>query len=172
MGELMPAVSCELGVYGVLGNHDFIEQVLPLESVGVRMLVNEAVSVEREGQSLWLVGLDDPHFYGTHDAAEAMARVPYDACVVMLVHSPELAEEAAETGACLYLSGHTHGGQLCLPFGVAPFVNARCPRSRVAGRWRHGRMHGYTSAGTGSSGLPVRYNRQPEVAVHVLRRAS
>ncbi|MCA9664834.1 MAG: metallophosphoesterase family protein [Myxococcales bacterium] len=168
--DMMPALDCELGVYGILGNHDFIEQVPYLEDVGVKMLVNEAAPLERDGEQLWLVGVDDPHFYGLHSFGMALMNVPDDACKLMLIHSPEIAEEALENGGALYLTGHTHGGQLCLPGGMAPYVNARCPRERVCGRWQHGSMHGYTSAGTGSSGLPVRFNRPPEIAIHTLVR--
>ncbi len=170
MERLLPSLACEWGVYGILGNHDFVEQVVYLEHAGLRLLINESVVLEREGQQLWLAGVDDPHLYGTHDLETTLAQVPREGCVIALIHSPEVAAEAEMNGCSLYLAGHTHGGQLCLPGGFAPYVNARCPRSRVAGRWRHGRMEGYTSAGTGSSGLPVRLNRPPEIALHLLRR--
>jgi len=169
---LMPALTCEHGVYGILGNHDFIEQVPFLEQLGLTMLVNEAVAIQRGGQKLWLVGVDDPHFYGTHDLGRAMEGLPDDACTVGLIHSPELADVAEQARIDLYLTGHTHGGQLCLPGGIPLYRNARSPARMVAGRWHLGRMQGYTSAGTGSSGWPVRLNCPPEVAVHVLRRAT
>jgi uncharacterized protein len=170
MRTLMPALECELGIYGILGNHDFIEQVPYLEQLGLKMLVNEAAAIERDGQQLWLVGVDDPHFYGTHDLGRAMEELPPGACTVGLIHSPELCDVAEQSGVDLYLTGHTHGGQLCLPGGVPIYRNARSPARMVNGRWSLGRMQGYTSAGTGSSGWPVRLNCPPEVAVHVLRR--
>jgi predicted MPP superfamily phosphohydrolase len=147
IADMMPALTCELGVYGILGNHDFIEQVPYLEQAGVRMLVNEAAPLQRGDQRLWLVGLDDCHFYGAHDFDAALAEVPDDACKVALIHSPELVEEAQTRGIALYLTGHTHGGQLCLPGGFAPYINARCPRDRTRGQWRCGPLVGYTSAG-------------------------
>jgi uncharacterized protein len=171
MARFAPALACRHGVYAVLGNHDVVEEVPYFERLGVRMLVNEAVAVERDGQRLWLAGLDDPHFYGTHDLDRALRDVPGRDCVVALVHSPELAEEAAERGVALYLAGHTHGGQLCLPGGFAPRYDARCPRRRARGRWRVGAMEGYTSVGLGASGLPVRLNCPPEIAIHELRPA-
>jgi uncharacterized protein len=172
MARLAPALACRHGVHAVLGNHDVVEEVPYLERLGVRMLVNEAVAIERDGQRLWLAGVDDPHFYGTHDLERALCDVPRGGCVVALVHSPELAEEAARRGVALYLAGHTHGGQLCLPGGFAPRYDARCPRGRARGRWRVGEMEGYTSVGLGASGLPVRLSCPPEIAIHELRSSA
>jgi predicted MPP superfamily phosphohydrolase len=169
MAVLAPALQCRFGAFGVLGNHDFIEQVPYLERLGIRMLVNEAAAIEQDGERLWLVGVDDPHFYGTHDLERATAALPAGACWVGLVHSPELFEEAAGQGAALYLCGHTHGGQLCLPGGIPLYLDAQCPRRLARGRWSYEKMLGYTSSGTGASGLPVRLNCPPEVAIHVLR---
>lgn len=168
---LMPALRCPLGIYGVLGNHDFIEQVPLLEHVGVTMLVNEAVALERGDEALWLVGVDDPHFYHTDALEQASRTLPEHAFAIGLVHSPELAARAASLGRlALYLCGHTHAGQLCLPGGRAPYLNARCPRRLCAGAWREGELAGYTSRGTGSSGLPARLNCPPEIALHRLYR--
>lgn len=171
MAVLAPELRCELGCYGILGNHDFIEEVPYLERLGIRMLVNEAAAVEHGGEAIWLAGVDDCHYYGTHDLARAFGAVPAEATTIGLVHSPELASELAGRSVELYLTGHTHGGQLCLPGGLAPYRNARCPSRMVRGLWREGRMLGYTSAGTGSSGLPARLNCPPEIAIHELRRA-
>jgi len=170
MALLMPALRCRHGVYGVLGNHDFIEEVPYLERLGLRLLVNEAAPIRLRGKRLWLVGVDDPHFYGTHDLGRAMAPVSSGEAVIALVHSPEIAEEAARCGVSLYLAGHTHGGQVCLPGGIPVYLDAHCPRRRARGRWRCGAMQGYTSAGAGCSGLLARLNCPPEVAIHVLRR--
>jgi predicted MPP superfamily phosphohydrolase len=70
----------------------------------------------------------------------------------------------------LYLCGHTHGGQICLPWIGPPFLNARCRREYGSGEWRHNAMQGYTNRGIGTSTLPVRYNCPPEAAVITLRR--
>jgi predicted MPP superfamily phosphohydrolase len=171
MAVLAPELRCPLGCFGILGNHDFIEEVPYLERLGIRMLVNEATAIEQGGESLWLVGLDDCHYYGMHDLERAFAGVPVEAATIALVHSPELTVEVAARGVELYLTGHTHGGQLCLPGGFAPFRNARCPGRMIRGAWSEGRMLGYTSGGTGSSGLPARLNCPPEIVIHELRRA-
>lgn len=172
MARLVEALRSPDGVVGILGNHDFIEMVPELEDMGVRMLLNESLAIERGGNRIWLVGLDDAHYYGVDDLARATSAVDATETMLLLVHSPEAIEQAAASGVDLYLCGHTHGGQVCLPGGVPVIGNARCSRDKLSGRWRHGRMQGYTHRGTGSSGLAVRINCPPEIAVHRLVRGS
>jgi uncharacterized protein len=75
-------------------------------------------------------------------------------------------------GFDLMLSGHTHGGQICLPGGVPILLGADLPRAFGAGAWRHGGMAGYTSVGAGSSVVPVRFNNRPEITLHRLVRGA
>ncbi|MGB0743061.1 MAG: metallophosphoesterase [Opitutales bacterium] len=169
---LMPQVleATAAPVLGVLGNHDYIEKVERLESYGMRILLNESTTLERDGQQLWFAGVDDPHFYKTHDFAAARKGIPASACTILLCHSPEAHAEAAQYGFSLMLSGHTHGGQICLPGGRHLVSSSRnLPRQFVRGRWVSGDMPGYTSPGTGSSGVAARLNCPPEITVHVLR---
>lgn len=181
--DLLPELQCRFGIFGILGNHDFIEMVPILERMGIRMLLNESVALRQDSQELWLTGLDDVHLYGLHDMDKAMGDIPPDseAPRIALIHSPELIPEAAAAGFDLYLTGHTHAGQICLPNGWAPLINARCPRRHTAGAWQFGTretgaagqgMAGYTSAGTGSSGVFVRFFCPPEIVVHRLQRAT
>jgi predicted MPP superfamily phosphohydrolase len=167
---LAPALACPFGTWGVMGNHDFIEMVPMLEQSGIRMLLNEAVALASERERLWLVGLEDPHFYGLHDFDKGLRGVPAEGARVLLIHSPEVIPEASARGFGLYLSGHTHGGQICLPGGWAPLVNARCARRYIAGGWRVDGMAGYTSAGVGASGVFARFFCPPEIVVHRLVR--
>jgi uncharacterized protein len=166
---LRPALECRHGAYGILGNHDFVEMVPAIERAGVRLLLNEAALISREADSMWLVGLDDAHFYGAHDFGMAMRDIPQGAVMLLLVHSPEVIREAEALGFSLYLTGHTHGGQIRTPWGWAPLVNARCERAFAGGSWRHRGMAGYTSLGAGSSGVFARLFCPPEVVVHTLR---
>jgi predicted MPP superfamily phosphohydrolase len=168
MARLVGALRPPDGVVGILGNHDFIEMVPELEDMGITMLLNESLAVERGEDRIWLVGLDDAHYYEVDDLARAIASVNEHESTLLLVHSPEVIEQAAAFGVALYLCGHTHGGQVCLPGGAPVIGNARCPRDKLSGRWRHGPMQGYTHRGTGSSGLAVRINCPPEIAVHRL----
>ena len=86
----------------------------------------------------------------------------------MLSHTSEVYRQAAETGFDLMLSGHTHGGQLCLPGSIPIKLEAALPRKMGAGTWKHFGMDGYTSVGVGTSILPVRLNCPPEVTMHIL----
>ncbi len=157
--------------FGILGNHDFIEQVPALEADGLPILLNESANIERNGERLWIVGIDDPHFYRTHDMTAATRGIPADAFTVLLAHSPEIADELPEGRFDLVLCGHTHGGQLCLPGGRwlhVPLKNQ--PAKRIRGAWTAAGAQGYTSVGTGSCGVPARINCPGEYTVHTLRR--
>ncbi len=169
MRQIIPLLQAP--ALGVLGNHDFIEMVPHLEAAGLRILLNENHAVTRGGRRLWICGIDDPHFYQTHDFAAARRGIPPGEPTLLLSHSPETYEEAWRQGFSLQLSGHTHGGQFCLPGGYAVLNNGNCPRAMVAGPWRHKNLLGYTSRGTGSCGVPLRFNCPPEITVHVLRCA-
>ena len=158
-------------VYAVLGNHDFADMVPPLEAAGVRFLVNESTAVERDGAALYLVGIDDPNIYATHDFDHALRRVPSGAIRILLSHSPAIFREAAARGFEVLLAGHTHGGQVCLPWGGILVRNDKSPRRFLRGAWRHGDLQGYTSSGTGSCGIPIRFNCPPEVTLHTLQHA-
>ncbi|MDZ4788430.1 MAG: metallophosphoesterase [Blastochloris sp.] len=156
---------------GVLGNHDFIEIVPELEAAGLPILLNETMAIGEVGARFWLCGVDDPHFYKTHDFAKARGMMPLGEATILLCHTPEAAEEAAGYGYNLMLAGHTHGGQMCLPGGrvlVCP-VRRSMPQERVKGAWRCGGMQGYTSVGTGSCGVAARFYCPPEITVHRLR---
>ncbi len=155
--------------WGTLGNHDFIEQVPALERAGLPILLNECATIQRGDDQLWICGIDDPHFYGTHDIEKVAAASSRDACRILLSHSPEVAEIAARFDFDLMLSGHTHGGQICLPGGRAVVVPVLgLSRDLICGRWQRGNLQGYTSPGTGSCGVPARFNCPPEITVHVL----
>ncbi len=167
---LLAAVKRSRRPIGVLGNHDFIEMVPGLEALGLRVLLNESARVNLGGETLWFLGVDDPHFYGTHDLDRADLAVPRSAFRILLCHSPELFDQAADLGVQLYLCGHTHGGQICLPGRIPILTNAACPRTLGSGPWKRGDMLGYTSRGTGTSGCAARFFCPPEVTLFTLRR--
>lgn len=156
-------------VYAILGNHDSIRMVSAIEALGITLLLNEAVVLEREGANLHLAGIDDPHYYQVDNFDKAAAPISPDEVAILLSHSPETYRRAAHTGFDLMLSGHTHGGQVCLPGGIPLMTNADCPRRFCKGAWRYHTMQGYTSAGSGSSVVGVRFNCPPEITLHHLR---
>lgn len=167
--KLMPALECRFGVYGVMGDHDFIESALNLETIGIRTLLNESAPLRQNGSAIWLLGVDDPHQYRTADLDHALRDVPNGAAKILLAHSPELYEEAASHGIDLYLAGHTHGGQINIPRFAPLYYNARCPRRYALGAWRHGMLKGHTSPGIGASGVFARFGTPPEAIIHHLR---
>ncbi len=158
-------------VYGVFGNHDSIRMLPGMEEMGVRMLLNEAVPIERDGELIHLVGVDDAHYYRVDNVANAAAGITDDAVSILLSHTPEIYRQAAHAGFDLMLCGHTHGGQICLPGGVPITLDAKCPRYMGSGAWRYQRMQGYTSVGAGTCIVPVRLNCPPEIVLHRLRVA-
>jgi uncharacterized protein len=156
-------------VYGVLGNHDSIRMAPSMEAMGICMLFNECKPVVRNGQRIFLAGVDDPHFYRADDIEKAASQIPSDAFSILLAHTPEVYDRAASARFDFMLCGHTHGGQLCLPGGIPIKLEAAVPRSMGAGLWRYDAMIGYTSVGAGTSLLPVRLNCPAEIALHTLR---
>jgi predicted MPP superfamily phosphohydrolase len=156
------------GTFGILGNHDTAAMALELEQIGVRMLVNESIEIRREGDSIWIAGVDDPYEFRCADLELALETAPPDAFRILLAHTPQLAGEAAFHGIDLYLCGHTHAGQIQIP-GLGPVISSGYGRRRfVHGLWEHGGTQGYTSAGVGCSMLPVRFNCPPEIVLFEL----
>ena len=158
-------------VYGILGNHDSICMVPGLESMGIRMLLNEHVALVREDARLYLAGIDDPHYYRADNLEKAADEIPFGAISVLLAHSPEIYRHAAHCDFNLMLCGHTHAGQICLPGGFPVMCNANCPRSFCAGAWEYHGLQGYTAAGSGACVVDVRINCPPEITLHHLHRA-
>jgi predicted MPP superfamily phosphohydrolase len=156
-------------IYGVFGNHDSITMLPALEEMGMRMLVNEHITIERDGERFYLVGVDDAHYFRVDNIEKAVQGIPPDASSILLSHTPEIYRNASHAGFDLMLCGHTHGGQICLPGGIPVTLDARCPRYMGAGAWTYNGMQGYTSAGIGTSIVNVRLNCPPEVTLHRFR---
>jgi len=160
------------GFVATLGNHDPGDIVSHLEKLGLDVLLNRSRRICRGAEEIAVTGVDDVHRYYTPAAAAALAAHDPARFGIALVHSPEFAGEAAAAGYDLYLCGHTHGGQVCLP-GGRPLITHLCRhRDLHSGLWRHGGMVGYTSRGAGPSSLPVRFNCPPEVTEFRLHAAS
>ncbi|ARJ66787.1 hypothetical protein WV31_14455 [Magnetospirillum sp. ME-1] len=168
MAPLLAAIKARDGVAAVLGNHDGYRMVEALEALGVRVLVNEVLGVSRGNETMSIVGCDDIHNFHT-PAADAALKLT-DGFRIALIHSPEFAGHAAAAGCSLYLAGHTHGGQICLPGGIPLFTATDGCRRLSRGTWRHAGMQGYTSTGLGAGHPPYRFNCPPEMALITLRR--
>jgi hypothetical protein len=159
-------------IYGVLGNHDTIRMVPGMEAMGIRMLLNESVTIERGGQRVHLAGIDDAHYYRVDNIQKAAEQFPHEEFSILLSHTPEIYRQAAHAGFDLLLGGHTHGGQICLPGAVPITLDSTLPRRMGAGSWRYHDMIGYTSVGVGSCIVAVRLNCLPEIVLHRLERAA
>ncbi len=165
MQQLRPALA-NMAV-AILGNHDSINSVAPMESMGYRVLVNETMHIKHAGAAFDLLGIDDPAYYQQHDlhACVAASSTPYR---ILLSHSPDPHNDAANLGIDALLCGHIHGGQLCLPGGIAIRRNSRVPSNLLSGAWRSGTLQGYTSRGAGTSIIDARCFCPPELTLHTL----
>ena len=169
--------------YYATGNHESrIAQYDQLEAglrdLGVTILRNESVLLERDGDALLLVGAEDPAFsveYLTGDSAEAVeqAIAPYafrEYYTILLSHRPELFEVCARNGMDLVFSGHAHGGQIRLPLVGGLFApNQGLLPQYDAGVYTEGKTTMLVSRGIGNSIFPLRVNNRPEIVVVKLR---
>jgi hypothetical protein len=169
LGQVISAVNSKDGTFAILGNHDSADMLPLLEDHGASVLINQTITLTRGDDAIHVTGVDDPHYYFTDAATDALESAP-GGFRIALVHSPELGPQASAAGYDFYLCGHTHGGQVCLPGGRAVFTHSGGFRAFSQGHWRTGRMQGYTSRGAGVSGLPVRFNCRGEITVFTLRR--
>lgn len=165
LGEMVK--TARLGTWGVLGNHDLAnvrERIIePLQSVGIRVLENDAVCVAAEGGEIWIAGIADA-MLAKPDLARAFSVIPVDAATIVLWHEPDLAEHTARFAPMLQLSGHTHGGQVRIP-GIGAIALPTLGRRYVSGRYMVGDMPLYVSNGIGMYRPPVRLNCLPELTV-------
>lgn len=169
LAPVMAAFTARDGAVAVLGNHDSHLVVETLEALGLRVLINGHAEIVRGAERIVLAGTDDVRFFFTEDAVATLRDHP-PGFSIALVHSPELADVAATAGHALYLTGHTHGGQIALP-GGRPVATAMVTNRHLAsGAWRLGAMQGYTSRGIGIGKVAARFNCFPEVALIRLRR--
>ena len=170
MHYLIERIKSRDGFIGVLGNHDGCHMVNPLEKIGINMLVNSRHFISRGKDRIQIIGTDDVHYYYTDQALHALEHADSDFSIA-LVHSPELFDQAATMGVDLYLCGHTHAGQACLPGGRPIITHLDRGRQFFRGHWTYAGMQGVTHAGVGTSGIPVRFNTQGEVIIFTLNQS-
>ena len=157
--------------YAVLGNHVSVRLVPSFEDMGISMLLNESVTIERDNTCIHLVGIDDAHYYRMDNIEKAASGIPHDEISILLSHTPEIYRQAAHADFNVLLAGHTHGGQICLPGQIPLTLDAKLPRHMGSGPWQYKELIGYTSVGVGSSVVTVRFNCLPEITLHHLRCA-
>ena len=184
-------VEAGIPTYGVLGNHDHwnsdwnndsdtsmfplrnrwkgdgVEVLNALTAGGMKVLMNESALLQRGSDRLWLVGCGD-FLAGDFDLERALASIPStDEPRFLLMHNPQPIESIAHHGFDLVLSGHTHGGQISLPF-VPPKVGSKY----LAGLFYVGASRLYVCRGLGVTGVPIRFMTTPEIACFRLVRSS
>ncbi len=158
------------GILATLGNHDTFRMVEPFEEMGITLLANESIKIVRNDTSITITGLDDAYYYYTDQSVTALEEAP-DGFKIALVHSPSLFDGAAANGYSLYLTGHTHGGQISLPGGIPVIRHLRHGRRYYRGLWQYRDMTGYTGQGVGTVGIPVRFNTRSEITLFSLLRS-
>jgi predicted MPP superfamily phosphohydrolase len=175
--EILRGLTCPLR-FGVLGNHDLVVSgrvvTDALSRASIPVLSNRFLPIERGGQRLWLAGVDDPSvgranldralpvFTGSNQPA---------APVLLMCHSPDYADvvRAHPRGAsvALMLSGHSHGGQVRIPF-LPPLTLPPMGEKYFEGHFRWNQLQLYVNRGIGTTGLPFRLNCPPEITVFTL----
>jgi hypothetical protein len=141
-----------------------------LSSHGIPVLRNRSMPVEQNGSRIWLSGLDSI-WEGDPDMDLALRGVPSDELVVLLVHEPDFADEAAYYPVDIQLSGHSHGGQVWIPGIGAPWL-PMLARKYPRGLHRIGALTLYTNMGLGTIRLPIRLNCPPEITLFTLRASA
>lgn len=171
--EALRALKAPEGVWAVLGNHDhYTDRELTtraLERNHIPVLNNVNTVLRRGSDSLQLAGIDDWSWAGT-DWNRALNGINQAVPTVLLSHQPNVLDTKEAQSVSLILSGHTHGGQITLPFIGAPAGLATKDLKYVHGLFRRGPTQLYVSSGTGVIGLPLRLGVRPEIAVLRLRR--
>lgn len=169
--QLLRQLSAPYGTWAVLGNHD--NDTDPkrvtgaLEAENIRVLANESQAMERDGARFWLAGLNDV-FSGDVDLAKALRGVPGGESVVLLVHEPDFADVVSRYPVDLQLSGHSHGGQIRVPF-LPPLFLPPLAKKYYLGTYHVGPLMLYTNAGLGTINIPVRFDCPPEITLVALR---
>ncbi len=162
------------GPFVIMGNHDYFGEGEPLITLlvksGARVLRNEGLVLERDGGRIFMAGIDDT-WTKRADIVRALEGRPDDVPTILLAHDPDRFPQYVKRGVDLVLSGHTHGGQVAVPF-LARFINA----SKLAhhfhiGLYEDGDARLYVHPGLGTTGPPIRLGVAPAIIVLTLRAA-
>ncbi len=183
--EALSVLQAPLGVYGILGNHDWWHGPLPgtksdggagvragLRQCGATLLENDVRAIVKDGRKIWLAGLGDQmairigrgRHRGTDDLSGTLRQVTDDAPVILLAHEPFVFRSTPER-VSLTLCGHTHGGQINLPVLTRIYGEEHFEMEQIYGHVVDGDRHMIISGGLGTSLVPVRFMRPPEVVL-------
>ena len=164
-------LKAEMGVFAVLGNHDWwfdpnrVKKAL--QNVNIHLLEDASKWVGDHECKLWLVGISD-YWEGAHDVGKALAGIPPQNTLLVITHNPDVFD-AIPSDVSLIVAGHTHGGQVYLPFIGRLIIPSRFKDRFAIGHIFENDKHMYVSPGIGTSILPVRFLVPPEISVlHLL----
>lgn len=160
-------------IFGVLGNHEHRHPKFKtvknlLKESGIKILENESEKIEKEGDFIYLIGADDPR-EGYDDIGKAMENAEDDAPKILLAHSPEIFRKVKEKNIDLVLVGHTHGGQINIPFLVDFFLPLKHDKKYKSGLFKENSTYLYVNRGIGTTVLPLRFNSPPEITLIKLK---
>jgi predicted MPP superfamily phosphohydrolase len=171
--HLLEKLQAPHGVWSVLGNHDVFADsdrvTSALHAVGISVISNQSVAIEKDGARFWLGGVDDV-LAGIPDLPGALQSVPSEEAVVLMAHEPDYADYVAGYPVDLQLSGHTHGGQVRIPF-MRPLYLPALAKRYIWGLFKIRELSLYTNAGIGTVGVPVRWNCPPEITFITVRKS-
>ena len=165
--KYMKNLQAPLGVYGVLGNHDWwyngerVRQVF--ESEGIPILEDEVKELSWHGKSFWLAGLGDLWTRPQH-VRETIAKAPAGSTVIALTHNPDIFPNLPQS-VPLLLAAHTHGGQVNIPLLGTPIVPSRFGSKYTAGHIFENNHHLFVTTGIGTSIMRVRFRVPPEIVI-------
>lgn len=171
--DLCSQLRAPFGQYAVLGNHDAFGTrkavTKGLAQSGFHVLHNEHVVLKIDAEVLYLAGIDDP-WVGKADIHQALRRIPDKACTILLAHEPDFADDYSHLPIDLQLSGHSHGGQVRLPFVGALYTPPHGSKySSGLYQLPDSRLQVYTTRGIGVTRMPIRFNCRPELTVITLK---
>jgi hypothetical protein len=172
--RMLSQLSAPYGLWAVMGNHDegtdHKHVTRALEAENIHVLANQSQEIEADGARFWLAGVNDV-LSRSADLSKTLRRVPANEPVILLAHEPDFADEASAYPIDLQISGHSHGGQIRLPF-LPPLYLPKMAKKYIWGRYQVGPLPLYTTAGLGTVGVPMRLNCPPEITLLTVRHAT
>jgi predicted MPP superfamily phosphohydrolase len=171
LSRVLLPMAASVPTFAVLGNHDYATNAEAIREMlrrcGIKDLTNTTVPVRRKSETLYFCGLDDIR-HGDVRLEDVLVQLEENSAAILLVHEPDFADTSGATGKFdLQISGHTHGGQIVIPF-YGPPVLPVSGRKYPSGLYKVAEMYQYTNRGVGTDTVSARINCPPEITLFVL----